>query len=313
MESTKSYYLYELQEKYTGQDWMPVIPRTYSIDGNGTMPMVLKSDYEEVCDNNDYSKEYLTIESLEDNNVISWMAGGIGGGGITAKTISASTDDGVTWTAYTSSTGNGTTIATLNAGDKLIIKGENTAYGHNSINKFGSTGQFNVYGNIMSMISGDSFDGATTLTEGMTFQGLFEVCTGLTSAEHLILPATTLVDTCYGNMFQGCTNLTTAPVLPATTLARYCYIWMFENCTSLTKAPELPATTLRNHCYYRMFQGCTSLNYVKCLATDISAIYCTDGWVYSVASSGTFVKASSMGDWTRGFSGIPTGWTVQNA
>ena len=151
---------------------------------------------------------------------------------------------------------------------------------------------------------------ATTLTD-YCYDYMFQGCTSLTTAPEL--PATTLTQYCYECMFNGCTSLTTAPELPATTLASYCYKNMFQNCTSLTKAPELPATTLAGNCYSYMFQGCTSLNYVKCLATNISASNCTYDWVYNVASTGTFVKASSMTSWTTGTSGIPTGWTVQDA
>ena len=87
---------------------------------------------------------------------------------------------------------------------------------------------------------------------------------------------------------------------------------MFQSCTSLTTAPELPATTLTNNCYNGMFLGCTHLNYVKCLATDISATDCLKSWLYGVPSSGTFVKADGM-QWPSGPSGIPNGWTVQIA
>ena len=62
-----------------------------------------------------------------------------------------------------------------------------------------------------------------------------------------------------------------------------------------------------------MFYGCTSLNYIKCLATDISATDCTNNWVSGVSSTGTFVKASSMKFWPTGNSGIPTGWAKQDA
>ena len=75
---------------------------------------------------------------------------------------------------------------------------------------------------------------------------------------------------------------------------------------------ELSATTLTNGCYYLMFRGCSKLNYVKCLATDISADACITQWLINVAPSGTFVKASSMSDWATGVN-IPDGWTVQNA
>ena len=151
---------------------------------------------------------------------------------------------------------------------------------------------------------------ATTLAQAC-YQGMFNGCTGLTTAP--TLPATTLAEACYEEMFNGCTGLTTAPTLPATTLANGCYRIMFQNCTSLTTAPELPATTLATYCYVSMFSGCTNLNYIKCLATNISATSCTNLWVLNVAASGTFVKAASMSDWTTGTNGIPEGWTVQDA
>ena len=114
-------------------------------------------------------------------------------------------------------------------------------------------------------------------------------------------------------MFSGCTNLTTAPELPATTLVSGCYRGMFFGCISLTRAPELPATTLANYCYSNMFRACTNLNYIKCLATNISASNCTYDWVNGVASSGTFVKAASA-NWSSktGNDGIPAGWTVES-
>ena len=152
---------------------------------------------------------------------------------------------------------------------------------------------------------------ATTLTSGC-YQYMFKGCTSLATAPEL--PATTLASGCYSTMFRGCTSLTTAPALPATTLTARCYNYMFQDCTSLTAAPELPATTLVDYCYMRMFRNCTSLNYIKCLATDISASSCTYDWVQSVASSGTFVKPSTT-DWSSktGNDGIPTNWTVQDA
>ena len=88
---------------------------------------------------------------------------------------------------------------------------------------------------------------------------------------------------------------------------------MFRGCTGLTTAPVLSATTLVEGCYNFMFNGCSNLNYIKCLAIDISATSSTNGWVSGVASTGTFVKASSMSNWTTGNNGIPNNWTIQNA
>ena len=151
---------------------------------------------------------------------------------------------------------------------------------------------------------------ATTLSTRCYYY-MFFGCTSLTTAPEL--PATTLAYYCYFYMFSGCTSLTTAPELPATTLSNYCYRSMFSGCTSLTTAPELPATTLSYYCYYLMFYACTSLNYVKMLATDISASGCLNSWLQGVASSGTFVKAAAMTTLPTGTSGIPSGWTVEDA
>ena len=87
---------------------------------------------------------------------------------------------------------------------------------------------------------------------------------------------------------------------------------MFTGCLSLTTAPELPATTLAEGCYFQMFYNCSSLNYIKCLATDISAAVCLTNWVDGVAASGTFIKDAST-TWPTGSSGIPTGWTTEDA
>ncbi len=137
----------------------------------------------------------------------------------------------------------------------------------------------------MSLIGGDEFSGLTSI-ERRCINGLFQDCTGLVDAGDMVLPATTLSYWCYSFMFLGCTSLTTAPVLPA--------------------------ATLDADSYYGMFYGCSSLNYIKCLATDISATNCTYNWVVNVAPTGTFVKELSMNDWTVGVSGIPSGWTVKN-
>ena len=150
---------------------------------------------------------------------------------------------------------------------------------------------------------------ATTLAQDC-YRSMFFNCSDLTTAPEL--PATRLASSCYYYMFDGCSSLTTAPELPATTLASSCYQYMFAGCSSLTTAPELPATTLINGCYRYMFQSCTNLNYIKCLATDISASNCTNRWVANVAATGTFVTPSST-NWDTGTSGIPEGWTRVDA
>ena len=210
-------------------------------------------------------------------------------------------------------------------------------------------GYCNIGGNIMSLLYGSSFTGnETTFPSGSTytFASLFYddknyTVSKIIDASNLLLPATTLTEYCYRSMFVSCSTLEKAPsILPATELAQYCYYKMFRNCTSLTTAPDilpatelakycynetfygcsalktapvLPATTLTQACYANMFYNCTSLNYIKCLATDISANVCTTSWVSGISSTGTFVKNPSMTGWTTGTSGIPEGWTVEDA
>ena len=112
------------------------------------------------------------------------------------------------------------------------------------------------------------------------YQGYFKNMTTLISAENLYIPKGT-----------DCEE-------------------MFSGCTSLTKAPVLSDKVLGENQYKNMFKGCTSLNYIKCLATDISASGCTEGWVDGVSPTGTFVKKASTA-WPSGASGIPSGWTVE--
>lgn len=272
-----------------------------------------------------YADDYLTFVALENgtftftpknNNVISY-----------------STDDGDTWTE-----GNNVNV---NSDDKVLWKGTMTPTSSQGIGTFSSTANFDVQGNAMSLLYGDSYKGKTDLTgKNYAFYNLFYNNTKVVNAENLslsattlanycytamfsrctslvsapVLPATTLTLSCYGSMFYSCTNLVTAPTkLPATTLANQCYVNMFNSCTSLTTAPELPATALANYCYDNMFNGCTSLNYIKTMFTTTPSTSYTRNWVNGVASTGTFVKNSAAQWNVSGVNGIPSGWTVQTA
>lgn len=219
----------------------------------------------------DFSQEYLTFVALEDGTFQLSTA------------VSYSLDNGETWTELAANTAS----STVTAGNNIMWKGTLTPYS-TGIGTFSATGNFDAQGNPMSLLYGDNFKGQTDLTgKNNAFYQLFKNNTKVVNAENLSLPATTLVDSCYNNMFYGCTSLTTAP--------------------------ELPATTLAKDCYRRMFSGCNLLNNVKCLATDISASFCTLQWLQNVAASGTFVKAASMTSWTTGVDGVPNGWTVESA
>lgn len=111
-------------------------------------------------------------------------------------------------------------------------------------------------GDIRTLIDYTAYENAATAN--CSFISLFKNCTALKSAKELLL-ATALKQSCYQQMFGGCTSLEQAPVLPATELKALCYQQMFEGCTSLAEAPKLPATKLANGCYSKMFKGCASL------------------------------------------------------
>ena len=203
----------------------------------------------------------------------------------------------------------------VDADDKVQFYGNGT-----NITKYdgtrisGGTAVCKIYGNIMSLVN--EFDFATsntTLTETHAFASLFYGNTTLTDAQDLVIPATTLTDSCYMNMFYGCDNLIDAPiVLPATTLVKGCYHSMFYGCTGMRTSPMLPAMTLVPNCYYGMFNGCKELNGIICMATDNNATNCTKDWLKDVKAEGTFTKAEEMASWSTDANGIPSGWTVNS-
>ena len=208
-----------------------------------------------------YEEQYLTFEAIEDGTF-----------SFSKNDLQYSLDDGVTWQTLTT----GTSTPTISAGNKILWKQTGLIPAqYIGIGTFSSTGQFNVYGNIMSLHFGDDFIGQTDLTgKDYAYARLFQDCIYITNAENLILPATTLALGCYFNMFMYCNSLTTAPELPATTLADECYSGMFTGCLSLTKATELPASTLAEYCYSSMFYNCSSLTTTPELPATTLALAC---------------------------------------
>lgn len=227
-------------------------------------------------------------------------------------------------------------IVTLNAGDKMYLKGDVSGHSTNHYMNIFIKGLVDCSGNINSINSFSKtatnncfyklFEGADIRNAAITFDFdtvysaafayMFNNCTSLTTAP-TILPATTLDRSCYSYMFSGCTSLTTAPELPATTLTRMCYSNMFKGCTSLVTAPALPATTLQSSCYSSMFNGCTSLVTAPELPATTLASSCYNQMFYGctklnyikamfTTAPGTYVK-----NWVYGVSS--TGTFVKNA
>ena len=147
-----------------------------------------------------------------------------------------------------------------------------------------------IFGNVMSLLKGkDNLEGATAIEAKNAFYGLFAGAENLVNNadRQLVLPATTLTEGCYDNMFSGCKGI--------------------------EKAPELPAPTLVKDCYQEMFAGCSKLKYVKCLATDISAENCTKGWLTNAGTEATGEKVleTLIPMEPDSDDGVPSSWTAQ--
>ena len=147
-----------------------------------------------------------------------------------------------------------------------------------------------IFGNVMSLLKGkDNLEGATAIEAKNAFYGLFAGAENLVNNDERLL------------------------VLPATTLTEGCYQDMFNGCKGIEKAPELPAPKLEKNCYQEMFYDCAKLNHVKCLATDISAEGCTKGWLTNAGTEATGEKVlETLVPMTpNSDDGVPTGWTAQ--
>lgn len=178
--------------------------------------------------------------------------------------------DAVNWL-----TADGVTL-NLNTGDKVYFKGNITGNQTDSnYAKFTLTGKVAASGSLMSMQAGNPKD--MSLKYVYEFFKLFTNCSSLVTAPEL--PATTLTERCYQNLFVGC-GLTEPTALPATTLAVRCYQNLFNGCSKLTSVPELPATTMLDNCYANMFYGCKSLTIPPALPAKTLDIGCYQGMFY---------------------------------
>lgn len=267
----------------------------------------------------DYSLDYFTIELLESGSFL-WRMYGSGA----SYTIEYSKNDGEWISATSTSSG---VVITGNTGDTFRFRGNNVRYAANnsSYNRnysyFDLTVRCNAYGNIMSLIYGDTFAGKTlTAANTYAFCSLFkpyDTVSGskLIDASELILPVG-LSTGCFRAMFAASKNMTTGPkevrLAEGGNAAYVCY-YMFQDCDMMSKSPDLPTISYSgNYAYQRIFDGCNILNSVKCLLSNPT--FTTTGTCYRMFSSigvsnGTFYKNPSA-TWPSNSNGVPAGWTI---
>lgn len=217
---------------YTANGWVPYIPS--------------------------YIDQYLTIESLVDNNVIKWKNSSSSG---VLKHIYYSTDGDI-WRGEFSSY-NGATLATLNTGDKLYLKADHITGSWNDHCMFTASGQYNVYGNLLSLIYMDEFADKSSIDSTECFIQTFN-STPVVSAENLVIPITAVPDSGLRELFISCTSLVSADISYIQSAGKYSMMNMFKGCTSL-ESIKLPSSelTLNTYAFYNAFNGCSNL------ATDI--------------------------------------------
>lgn len=213
-----------------------------------------------------------------------------------AVNLQYSTNGGANWSTYTIGSG----ITLTNVGNKVSFRATstNSRLANSSISgltdrvidkyhNISCSAATKIYGNIMSLLYNDNLSLRVELPSvGIsdawvcTLAKLFLNNTNIDIAVDedwnplLLLPATTLTNHCYEEMFKGCTSLTIPPALPAYVanvgVKNHCYESMFEGCTSLLSAPTLhlenDSHAFENHCFESMFAGCTSLKYATAIS-----------------------------------------------
>ena len=161
---------------------------------------------------------YLTFEATEDSTIIRFYRYS-NNSQITLRTIDYSLDNGETWTSYTAravATGStGGNMVTLNAGQKVMVRGSNSMYANSASANYHLRFYFSkktyVYGNIMSLINKTDFANLTsfTSTTGHAFKGLFRGSSTISThpTKDLILPVKTVTTNSYRMLFNGCSNI----------------------------------------------------------------------------------------------------------
>ena len=176
------------------------------------------------------SDDYLIIKAVDSDITLSTAAAI---GNPVATTGFLYSMDKQVWNDFTL----GSTSFTIPAGQSAYFRSASetalSAISGNDANnqwKFtmSGSGSVEVEGNVMSLLN-------NTEVGAYGLASLFKGCTQITNVDKNLLPATELAEGCYQSMFEGCSNLQTAPELKVSTLVSSCYAKMFKGCSSLQK------------------------------------------------------------------------------
>lgn len=200
-----------------------------------------------------------------------------------ANNYSISTDDGLSWDAYTSGE-----AVSVEPNKFVYIKGRRSQPSTTAYSSFVFTGDFESGGNIASLLVDSDWDDLQSLA---AFPYAFY------------------------RLFYNCNGLKKAPDLPFTTLSEGCYYNMFMFCANLEKAPYLPAETGAPSCYRQMFRNCTNLKEIRVNLRSGYGSQATGAWVQNVSSQGVFYRPADVTFWASlsvGTTGVPTNFTIED-
>ena len=159
---------------------------------------------------------------------------------------------------------------------------------------FKTTCQFNISGNILSLIRKNNFKYINTLTTDL--YALFVNCDNLISCKNLVLPTNVQTNYSFTFLFEGCSSMIEAPIIP--------------------DIEHLNELTLENKCscYYGMFLNCTSLNkiiFLEKFDENNMDYYDMGEFLLYTAETGTLYKDPEI-DSSLFTSIIPDGWTIED-
>ena len=137
---------------------------------------------------------YLTIVALEDGLIAS----------LSTNAVEYCVDGDENWTTLAA----GATSPAINTGQTLSFRGNLTPTSSAGIGTFTISKSCDLTGNCNSLLFGD--DAKTNLSlsgKDYAFYRLFYNCSTIKNVSSNFLPATTLINYCYFQMFRGCSKL----------------------------------------------------------------------------------------------------------
>lgn len=215
----------------------------------------------------DYNNKYFTIKNVGSNNANIYLYATY-----TVTDMSVSTNNGRTWTSYSSSsTSPGTLLGTISSGNSMMLKhtgalgsnGETRIYIQTSDTR--RTTAIELLGNIGSLCCGDNFRTTQTMPV-YAYQQLFsEAFTRITEvkANNLTFGTFDAISAIGATkLFYRCNTLVSGPDMSTIrTVGRYGMDGMFYECSMLATPPDLSSvTTVDDYGLHETFSGCAGLS-----------------------------------------------------